>query len=240
LRIAQYIEILINSPKWQSVDSILTRLHQLTAALSIHCPTLSKDPLLFRISSSLSKLKTFDAPQQAFPAPLDYVLRLIHMFFLMKEPQMAALIALMWTCALRLADALRLRKDAVSLTTNPPFIQMKWHKNQRSADGVKVLLQSSPMMTPIRVYAASIPPAQPLFFSIPKRRVAYLLTTHTTITGHSIRRGALQTMAKAGVPEQAIRQLSGHRSYALLLKYLRMPPQDVQKSMLDAQRAALS
>jgi hypothetical protein len=193
-----YIEQLINSPNWTSVDSILTRLHQVTAALSLFKSSIAKDPILTRTAAALSKLKTFDAPTQATPATKTYVLRLIQLFSTMGECQMSALLALMWMGALRLADALRLPNGAINTTALIPFFQLKWHKNQKSARGIKVLLQDSPLFPPLARYAKSVRTTQPLFFSIQPTRARNLLSRHSTITGHSIRRGALQAMAAAG------------------------------------------
>lgn len=237
-RVALYIEHLVNDPAWNSVHSINTRLHQVTASLSSWAPGLANQPLIKTLNSALSKLRTFDHVEQAVPATKDYFYKVLKTFQDLQEIEMCALLSLMWLGALRLADALRLPRSAIDVTCRQPFFQLRFQKNQKSAVGKTMLLTTSPLMPLIKKYAETVSVTQPLFFRITPGRVRYLLAAHTTMTGHSIRRGSLQAMAAAGVPESEIRLISGHRTYSQLLQYLQLPPTAVQQATLRAQEAA--
>src|SRR5262249_40203943 len=71
-----------------------------------------------------------------------------------------------------------------------------------------------------------------LVFSVTSRQV-YNSLRMVGLSLHSLRRGALQAAARAGVPTAALLAMSGHRSADTLQRYLSDVTREVQRQQID-------
>ena len=236
-RVLAYASHLLNSPAYKKVSSVRTKLHQLTGAANAMGFKIADYKGLQRLNHGLSKLIQFDTTAQATPALPQQISPLILKLGEHGEQAMAALIALMWMAALRLSDALRATDQTIDVS-NEPWIRLRWRKDVGNAKGKTMLSPGSPWLPILRSYLLSRKPSRHttlLFPDLSYDKARGLLRKYSSWTAHSLRRGSLQAMARAGVPLKSIRLISGHRTDKALLTYLRLPTAELAREMVEAQ-----
>jgi integrase len=147
----------------------------------------------------------------------------------------AALI-LQWFLAGRAGDVLKLRKEDLVIDAENGFIAATFNHAKtvakRGAYTVKTAINNKELLVVLQEYLNTIPNEKgvmvfplsgPNGLSIPRQeermRMA-LKFKDPALTTRSIRRGALQAMAKNGVDEATLMHFSGHKDRNTLLRYL--------------------
>jgi integrase len=148
------------------------------------------------------------------------------------EMQTRVALLLMWLTAARPGDILQLKPEHVKLEVNGQLmmtIAAGKGVNFRGVYSVPTLVPKDYIPEMRKYIAEMLRTKSELLFpgsdGLPlKDRMGAMLTAlrtaNSTLSLRSMRRGALQTMAKAEVPLETLRQFSGHKSNETLLRYL--------------------
>lgn len=218
------------------ISSITTRLREINGV------DLSSSPLLRRFRRALRRLTLSDIPaKQAAPLPPAQARKLI----VSAPSPLGAVILLAVLFAARVGDVLKLRAGDVFLE-NDADIQISPPSSKTFPFGLPRKLLSllpSCLRAVLSPYVATCPP-QPtrcvsnrpldrpeMFPNVTTDVVrSYIKEIFPQLSAHSIRRGALQALAEAGVPPEDLLLLSLHRSLTGLSKYMGdIPPMQRQK-----------
>jgi hypothetical protein len=144
----------------------------------------------------------------------------------------AAQIAIAWLTAARVGDVLQLKQENISLGSGPTAkldVQFRRGKTVRMKTAYTV--QTTCPGEWIALVKECLDRAQPGHFLWPaasltarkqmgKDVTQALRLSNPELEQRSLRRGALQTMADAGVPEEVLLMFSQHTSMSMLRRYL--------------------
>ncbi len=156
--------------------------------------------------------------RQAVPA----VLRHVQAVERVADADAAFTVRLAWHLAARHADVFGLTPTDVTLP-RPGLAYVRYRRTKTSQHGVS------------RLAVAALPPgtwqelqrrlrAGDLRLSPYPAFVRALQQAEPTLTGHSLRRGAVQALLDASIPVAEIQRLTGHTEVASLLRYADRPP----------------
>lgn len=207
-----------------TIGGALRRLPQYT-----NCPPLmlNLDPNWTDASKGVKMDVNTTLPQQAVPVTLTDVTTAIAAL----DPDDKAAIAIAWLTTARLGDVLQLTKSDVKLDAQSITVSFRRGKRARLCGPYTV---SSAVATgwapPIRDLLARKKVGEFLWsfpvLSARLRAQTELIHRCRAATGNGafesrgLRRGALQTLAKANVPEETLLLFSGHTQMKTLLRYL--------------------
>jgi integrase len=157
----------------------------------------------------------------------------------------SCLLAISWVTAARMGDALLIRAEHITMLPNNSLMI-------KFTDGKAVKLRG----TPFHVTTTMGPLTKHITAGLPKKSEQYLFeplwrsptmeaakaamkSVNSTLEARSIRRGALQTMALAGVSDTTLLEFSQHRDTKMLHRYLNWGSTRVQTA-LDTSTASLA
>ena len=187
--------------------------------------------LLADFSRGLKREGALRPQRQAVPALASQVRKAIRL-----EPSRDTQLALVlgWAGAARVSDVTRLRVRDVSLEQGYAAINWSETKSDPFRLGVTTgVTLSAEWMGSLRTAMIGREPDDLLVRTTYREVVRALRRTDPTLSGHSLRRGALQDLLLSGAGLEAIRQVSRHSSINSLVRYL-----DMAKLELARQSAA--
>lgn len=133
------------------------------------------------------------------------------------SPALAILVA--WLSCARIGDVLRLKPEDIVFKENHLQVTFKECKT-RIPYTVSTTLPPQPFRTQLDDAIDSVPLTKRIFDTHPSAITLALKRQDMSLTQHSLRRGALQTLAAASVPSSALLHFSGHRTISSLMMYL--------------------
>lgn len=134
------------------------------------------------------------------------------------NPASLAILTAWLTCG-RMADVLRLRANDMSFGSE--YLRVTFRDNKtRSPYTVATALPPAPYLAKMTDFVESTKFGSKIFTCNAPAVARTLKAQAAGLTQHSLRRGALQTLAAAGVPAAHLLHFSGHKSVASLLAYL--------------------
>jgi hypothetical protein len=132
-------------------------------------------------------------------------------------PAMAILIG--WLACARMGDVRRLRTKEVVI--HDSYLQVTFRKTKtRNTYTVATTLPPEPFLAQFTDFIQTAQARHQLFNITPSAITAAMRREVQGLTQHSLRRGALQTLSKAGLSTTALLHFSGHKSVASLMTYL--------------------
>lgn len=168
---------------------------------------------------SLKRAGAMNPTRQAVPATKADVERAIG---LEPDPIVRAAVALAWYGAARISDVLS--REARHFTEMSGYWSVDWVGSKSDpfrlgqATGVALPM---PQSETLRSLIRTTPAQQRVFSGLPfKRVVAALKRAGQSLTGHSLRRGALFHLLRSGVSLDVLRSVSRHSSQDALMRYL--------------------
>lgn len=187
----------------------------------IQCPIL-RDFRRFVDQCALSEL-----PKFPLALTLEHATRIVETLKLKKAYTALAVFSLWWACAARLSDIFVIHSNKIVVGSENNTVQVTFVEGK----GVKARGEPYTMMV-VNPFAVHL---QKLIRERGHRKYLISPLQHTELTAlfkvmlkafdkryelRSPRRGALQAMGMHGTPLAVLRSISGHRSDAMLLRYL--------------------
>jgi hypothetical protein len=157
------------------------------------------------------------APRRAAPASWSDVAAI-----LVREKHSRASIAILlaWLTCGRVADVLRLKPNDIIIGAERLTVTFRDTKT-RNTYTVATALPPAQHITIFTDVIESATYARPVFHDNLKAQISRALKAQRpALTQHSLRRGAIQTLAKSGVSAKHLLNFSGHKTMASLLTYL--------------------
>jgi integrase len=157
------------------------------------------------------------APRRAAPASWSDVDAI-----LVREKHSRASIAILlaWLTCGRVADVLRLKPNDIIIGAERLTVTFRDTKT-RNTYTVATALPPAQHITIFTDVIESATYARPVFHDNLKAQISRALKAQRpALTQHSLRRGAIQTLAKSGVSAKHLLNFSGHKTMASLLTYL--------------------
>jgi integrase len=168
-------------------------------------------------SKACGQLEKLTPPKRAAPASWADVEAI-----LLREHHSKASLAVLlaWITCGRVADVLRLRPHEVSVGTARITITFRDNKT-RSTYTVVTAVPPSPHLGKLAATIEAGRLDRAIFHDVQSTSVARAMKAQKdTLTQHSLRRGALQTLANSGVPVKDLMFFSGHKTVESLMSYL--------------------
>jgi integrase len=139
-----------------------------------------------------------------------------------RDLQRRVVLALMWYTAQRVGCVLQLSKDNMHWNPNDTLsVTLKRGKSVKLRGPYTVHTTSLKTLKPMLMqYLNDVKPGARLFTLTPADMLSTFRLVDATMEARSIRRGTLQAMAQAGVPNDTLREYSGHTNDRTLLRYL--------------------
>ena len=205
-------------------STLHTKLASFAGALKL-LPLYAKDQPSIHMSSSVvwaqaSKAalqkQQLHAPQRATPAKWTDVTSIM-----LRENHSVSSLAVLtaWLTCGRMADVLRLRSTDIQLSSEYLTVTFRDTKT-RNPYTVATALPPAPHVGHLLELIDNAAINRPLFSTSAPVVARALKAQHPSLTQHSLRRGALQTLAAAGIPMTALMHFSGHRTTVSLMAYL--------------------
>lgn len=228
------------------MDRYITLLSNAFALNFPQRPPLTSDPRIHAFRRAIRRLSVSNVPHRRAP-PLSP--ETFDTLLLTLSPRLRPVVLLAYRLAARVGDILSLRADALSIAAILPKethfrVARPLSKTEPFGLPRSQLLVATPKEAQILFplcsprQTDSHPLSSPLMFpGITTEMVARALSKTGCYTAHSLRRGALQTLAAQELPEQDIRLLSLHRSPEALAKYLAVPTPAADRTLVRASRA---
>jgi integrase len=188
----------------------------------VHCnPIHLKDCAIWRSAIRAARFRTNTATvKEAKPATTDVMKRVLQ-----SEPDevMQLFLHLTWITAARSGDTMSLRKSHLQWGTEDKLAVTYMEGKGAHFRGpytVHVVLDPK-MAARLKELTRTLEAKDKLFpLNTQARSLISLRREDPELESKSMRRGALQTMAKAGVPENTLREFSGHTNNTTLRRYL--------------------
>ncbi|KAJ9454713.1 hypothetical protein DIPPA_29210 [Diplonema papillatum] len=168
---------------------------------------------------SLKRAGAMKPSKQAVPVTKD---ELHHAVRLESDPSVRVALALAWQGAARVDDVLT--RKAEHITEGAGFWAVNWVGSK--SDPFRLGQVTGVILPPaqdqeLRSLLSQTPPGRLLFPNIPFRRVVSALKrANLSLTGHSLRRGALFHLLRSGVDLRVIQSVSRHTTLSALMRYL--------------------
>ncbi|KAJ9435067.1 hypothetical protein DIPPA_31853, partial [Diplonema papillatum] len=168
---------------------------------------------------SLKRAGAMKPSKQAVPVTKD---ELHHAVRLESDPGVRVALALAWQGAARVDDVLT--RKAEHITEGAGFWAVNWVGSK--SDPFRLGQVTGVILPPaqdqeLRSLLSQTPPGRLLFPNIPFRRVVSALKrANLSLTGHSLRRGALFHLLRSGVDLRVIQSVSRHTTLSALMRYL--------------------
>ena len=173
-----------------------------------------------------------ERPKQARPATTETIRRVVEQE---GDPQLAAAIAMAWLTCARIGCIAQLRREDVTIDEqNRMAVTFRRGKAVRSRGPYTVHTKLPPQWADLIGNQLQHP--QP-FATTSARVKKALRRVDKRLEQRSLRRGALQTLAEAGVPEEEILNFSGHTTLGMLRRYLEWGRVNQAKAQRQAQNA---
>jgi integrase len=216
----RYFQSLLDK-EWK-LSSVLTRV-RMTAMLSTRYLRLDLEnqPWFKDLTQGLQRLSALDSPKQAAPISLPRLHQLLSDLVRKDQWQMAALLSLTWLTAGRLGEILGLPRCNLRHQDSPMSIKLSISKGVFGAQ--EKILPPGPLSDIVRRWALDAHQAhrRTRLFTLSRQQVISVLRSiDPALSGHSLRRGALQHADRKGVNSADIQTLSGHKSVTVLQRYL--------------------
>ena len=158
-------------------------------------------------------------PQQNSLTPED-VGKAISNAVLADDTEVAAFMIMMWGAAARPGDVEQLHKKDICLESDQLTITFCRGKAVVARGGPFTVHSTGGPWRPILAEFLRKATEAPFSQSTARRRARIRRYVGSRFGLRSWRRGALQAIGKAGVPEDVLRHFSGHKSLSMLLRYL--------------------
>jgi Arc/MetJ-type ribon-helix-helix transcriptional regulator len=173
-----------------------------------------------------------ERPKQARPATTDTIQRVVEQE---TDLQLAAAIAMSWLTCARIGCISQLRKEDITIgEQNRMAVTFRRGKAVRSRGPYTVHTKLPPQWADL--IRSQLQRPQPFTTTSAKVRRA-LRRVDKRLEQRSLRRGALQTLAEAGVPEEELLNFSGHTTLGMLRRYLDWGRVNQAKAQRQAQNA---
>jgi hypothetical protein len=181
---------------------------------------LRAHPLILDLRRALDKLGARRPSRQAVPATMQQV-----ELALQREPRedVRVVTCLMWVAAARCADVLQLQRSDIVHMDGDSRVAVRFAGSksdpfaEKSAVGVRLPKEYAKGLARLVRAAGSGRLFPTVYYG---NVVSALRRVSTSLTAHSIRRGALATLLRAGVRPEEMLLLSRHTSLDGLLRYL--------------------
>lgn len=216
----QYFQALLDKD-WK-LSSVLSRA-RMTAMLASRYANrdLNSEPWFRDLTQGLQRLSALDAPKQAPPLTFHQLQDILSSLIRHGNWQMAAFLSLTWLTAGRLGDTLGLPRMNLRIDDTPMSVKLSISKGVFGAQ--EKILHPGPLTEIIKRWFHDAHQAQACtrLFSLTRQQVVSTLRTFSpSLSGHSLRRGALQHADRKGVDSTDLQTLSGHKSTNILQRYL--------------------
>ena len=162
---------------------------------------------------------------QATPATPEVILKIVRECFRLGRIELAVYLILMWSCAARPEDTLKLQPPNVEVQPNgrcrARWVEGKGVVMRRQPYTVHTVIPAE-FVSRVRAYMFDKHHLPRLFsdVSLKKQLMKLLKAIDPQFTLYSIRRGAAITLATSGTPVATIMLFTGHASAAMCLRYL--------------------
>ncbi|KAJ9435457.1 hypothetical protein DIPPA_22138 [Diplonema papillatum] len=138
------------------------------------------------------------------------------------DPRVRVALALAWQGAARVDDVLT--RKAEHVTESAGFWAVNWVGSK--SDPFRLGQVTGVILPPaqdqeLRTLLSQTPPGRLLFPDLPFRRVVTALKrANISLSGHSLRRGALFHLLRSGIDLKVIQSVSRHTTLSALMRYL--------------------
>ena len=200
-------------------------------------PTLQ--PWWEDLKRGVSRLASLDKVKQAHPLSRTYLLELLNHLIKSNQRELAALFSLAWLLAGRLGEVIIIPRAHIRLKHSPITVKFSYLKGVFGRQ--EKILPPGPLCDIVTNWAKLLDNQnvrRTRLFHIPLEKAKVVLRNHDpALSGHSFRRGALQHANEHGAKGEDLRVLSGHKSEAVLQRYLGMASSERRDAMLRAGQA---
>jgi integrase len=208
--------------KGWKLSSILSRA-RMTAMLASRYRNrdLASEPWFKDLTQGLQRLSSLDTPKQATPLTFHQLQQLLSDLIRKGDWQMAAFFSLTWLTAGRLGEMISLPRQNLRIDDTPMSVKLSISKGVFGSQ--EKVLHPGPLTEIIRrwFHDAHQAQARSRLFSLSRQQVVSSLRAHDpSLSGHSLRRGALQHADRKGIDSTDLQTLSGHKSVSVLQRYL--------------------
>lgn len=220
--------------KGWKLSSVLCRVRNTAMLTSRYSNLELTTQAWFRdFSQGLQRLSALEAPKQAVPITLTQLHQLLSALIGQKNWQLAAFFALAWLTAARIGDIIKLPRCNIRHLESPMTLKLSLAKGVFGPQ--EKVLQEGPLSDIVRRYLheshQATRHATRLFTCTRQQVTSALRRTDKTLSGHSLRRGALQHADRKGVRSEDLQVLSGHKSTTILQRYIGRASSSRRKAM---------
>ncbi len=176
------------------------------------------------LTQGLQRLALLEQPKQATPLTLQQLQALLSDLLGAKELEVAAAIALAWLTAGRLGEVLKVPRQHLRYHDSPMSLKLSISKGVFGSQ--EKTIPPGPLSDIVRHWAvsSSSPTASRyvsrLFNCTRVQVISALRRINPSLSGHSLRRGALTHADRIGVDSSDLQVMSGHRSTTMLQRYI--------------------
>jgi integrase len=225
--------------KGWKLSSVLSRV-RMTAMLTSRYTNydLNSEPWFKDLTQGLQRLASLDAPKQASPLTFPHLQELLSSLIRQHNWQMAAFLSLTWLTAGRLGEILGLPRQNLRIHDEPMSVKLSISKGVFGAQ--EKILHPGPLTEILKKWFHDAHQAQTCsrLFSLTRQQVVNTLRSFDPLlSGHSLRRGALQHADRKGVDSTDLQTLSGHKSTSVLQRYLGRAASSRRQAMTRTGRA---
>ena len=178
---------------------------------------MSLSTIWAQAAKASSQAEKLVAPRRATPASWSDITAILNRE---KHSRASIAILLAWLTCGRVADVLRLKPNDIIIGSERLTVTFRDTKT-RSTYTVATALPPAPHLDIFTDMLESATYARPVFHDNLKAKIPRALKAQrAALTQHSLRRGAIQTLANSGVSAKHLLNFSGHKTMSSLMTYL--------------------